>query len=436
MIELLVESTIYTPYLHDIYDAATYGAPRGTFYQITRDTIPYQPRPTSFRLKTDRLDQPLKIYIEREEYPREPISIRDLADEYDITTSTSESVVNIILGLGVNKILIETTTLPKEEYRINVVVNDIHVIWVSFLRDFYTNVIRKVTDQKNAINSLYATRLVEPFLPIQDLLPQIDSLKSLTTRMALMGLIYSAGTNSGVDDLLKALTLGTPVYRPMDKDSFELDPAADPWTNISSQFYGTEAHAWIPNYGITKYVALIRYLAANPKNYSIVDLNEHQIRFKFQGRLRSHLFDMDKFGADYLQELARSECFNNIRVSILMESEATFRLKAASYQFDLVLQNPIGNARESLDIEVPFDSNLPFDSDTVDPFSDGWIGWSLSGRFEQNENRQLALDSFVCHTPPHLAEAWPYESHFVQALGNARSDIELTIDPKVTGSVV
>lgn len=436
MIRLEILPTIYTPYLHQIFDASSYGAPRGTFYQITRDTIPYQPRPTSLILHTTRVGELHKLYIEREELPRAPVDSRDVEDEYDIIPASESFAVNIVLGLGLNKIQVETVGDSREEFQLNIVVNDIHTIWVSFLRDYYTNVIRKVNDQKNAISSLYATRLVEPFLSIQDLLPQIESLRTMTTKLALRGVLHSPGTNDGTTDLIKALTLGTPVYNEMDKRTFELDPAADPWTNLSSQFYGTEAHCWIPNQGITRYAALIKYISANPSNFSLVDINEQQIRFYYQGKLRSHLLDLDRFGADYFQQLARTECFNNIRVSIIMQSHMNFRFAAASYTFDLVLEKPIGNARISWDQDIPFDQNLPFDSDAVDPFSDGWLGISLSGRFEQLENQQLALDSFVAHTPTNYSESFPYQSWYTRSLNNVRADAEMVVSINVSGEII
>jgi hypothetical protein len=436
MIELKVEPTIYKPYLDAIYDAYPFGAPKGTFYQITKDTIPYLPRPTPLRLITTRLNESLKIFIEREKDPGAGVDERELATELDFTPTTTESVISIQLGLGLNKILVETTTGNFEEFRIFITVNDILTIWLSFLRDFYTNVIRKVDTQKQAISSLYATRLIEPFLPIQDLLPEIASVRTLTTRLSLMGLLHSAGTNEGTNDLIKALTLGNPVYKTMEKDTFDIDPEGDPWTNLASQFYGTEAHSWIPNYGITKFATLVKFIASNPSNYQIVDINEQQIRYYYQGKLRTHSFDLDRFGADFLQAIARSECFNNIRVSINVLSNMFFRMKAASYTFDLVLENPIGNSRISLDINQPFDQNLPFDSDTVDPYSDGWVGWSLSGRFEQYENQQLGLDTFICQTPPTYGEPWPYGSYFTQALNNARYDIPLVIEASVTGEII
>ena len=431
MLELEIEQSIYKPYLDQIWENQPYGAPRGTFYQIDKDTIPYLPRPTVLRLKTDRINEPLKMWIERSNESEAGVDSRENADEYDIIPTSENSTISVQLGLGKNKILIETTTGVQESFFFYITVNDILTIWLSFLRDFYTNVIRKVDVQKQAINSLYATRLVEPFLPIQDLLPEIQSLRTLATRLSVNGILHSSGTNEGTNDLIKALSLSNPVYNQMDKDWFEFDPEGDPWTNLASQFYGTEAHVWIPNYGITKFTTLVKYLSANPSQYEIVDINEQQIRYMFQGKLHTHSFDLDRYGADFIQQLARTECFNNIRVSMTIESLMSWRMKGASYTFDLVLENPIGNARSSFDVDLPFDSNLPFDSDDVDPWSDGWIGWSLSGRFEQYENQQLGLDTFIAQSQPEFGNPWPYYSYFTQSLNTTRSDIPLDVELEI-----
>lgn len=428
MIKISIEPTIYTDLLHSIYDGEVFGAPKGTFYLLSRDTVPYVPRPTSFKIETTRIGESLKIYVDRSVVPDNLNRNLDLIDEIDYTANSSVSVIPITLGPGTNVITIETTTGYHETSSIRVETSNIVTFWQAFLRDFYTNVIKKIDSQKNAINSLYSTRLVEPFLPIQDLLPETQSFKSITTRMAIVGLVHSSGTNEGTSDLIKSLTLGTPVYKQMDKDTFDFDPDGDPWTNLASQFYGTEAHAWIPNYGITKFISLIKFLAANPSNYQILEINEQQIRYIYQGILRTHIFDMDRYGSDFLQSLTRSECFNNIRVSLTKNVIKTFRLKTASYTFDLVLNNPIGNARKSLDINTPLDQNLTFDSDSVDPFTDGWVGWSLSGRFEQYENQQFHLDSFVAHTPPNYNEPWAYDSNLTQCLSNMKYDIPLPVN--------
>jgi hypothetical protein len=436
VLTLEIEHSIYKPYLDSMWETQPYGAPRGKFYELTKDTIPYLPRPTIFKLKTDRINESFKIFVERSQDSDAGVDNRTATDEYDVIPASEESTIAIQLSLGKNKILIETTFGVYENFIFYVTVNDILTIWLSFLRDFYTNVIRKVDIQKRAINSLYATRLVEPFLPIQDLLPEIQSLRTLSTRLAVNGILHSPGTNEGVNDIIKSLTLSNPVYYTMDKDTFEFDPEGDPWTNLASQFYGTEAHMWLPNYGITKYITLIKYLAANPSTFEIVDVNEQQLRYIFQGKLRTHAFDLDKYGADFLQQLSRTECFNNIRVGVVITSYVEWRLKGASYTFDLILENPIGNARQSFDIDKPFDSNLPFDSDDVDPWSDGWVGWSLSGRFEQYENDQFELDTFITHSPPRYSESWPYYSYFTQSLNTVRNDVDLPVEFTITGGEI
>lgn len=434
MIKIAVEATIYSELLELMRNNDPFSAPSGTFYLLNSNTVPYYPRPTQFRVTTDRVGQTLKVFIDREEPPGSGVSTQDLPTEYDLAANQEESVFSIQLGYGRNKLLIQTQD-GQDPYQFNVYVNDIMTIWVSFLRDFYTNVLRKIQDQKNAIYSLYATRLAEPFLPIQDLLPEIQSLRTLATRLSLMSLIHSPGTNEGISDICKALTLSTPIFNDMERRTDDLDPDSDPWTNLTSQFFGSEAHVWIPNYGIMKWVALIKFLSANPTNYQLAEVSEHQVRFFFQGKLRTHSFDLDKYGSDFIQSLARVECFKNVTVTLYVDSRLSFRMKAASYTLDLVLENPVGNARLSLDRDTPFDQNLPFDSDTVDPFSDGWIGISLSGRFEQMENQQFGFDSFVCHTPPHYDEAWVYDSYFTRALTNTRYDIPLNINVSVSGTV-
>lgn len=238
-------------------------------------------------------------------------------------------------------------------------------------------------------------------------------------------MIHHVGTDSGVNDLLKAMSLTTPVYKSMDKDTFEVYPALDPWTNAASQFAGKEAHVWIPNVGIVCWVAFLSYINNQPDLFDIVSVSEDEVVVRFQGELQRHNFDFDLFGTDFLTSLAQSECFKSITVSVSIKSNLTTIICAAAYPFDMHIteETQLGNSRPSLDIDVPFDSGRALDADDVDPFTDGWVGLSLTGRFEQGlENH--CLDTFVMPSTLYSGNVCCYEGYHTQIVEHQNLEVE------------
>lgn len=437
MLKASVEPTIYTPIIDSIFSQDPWGAPVGRFYLLHEGrTVPTTNKPTIISIETDRVNEPLEVQIIYKEAPPDVgVLKKDRSTTINLVTEGEKITIPLQLGPGRNDITITTRSQPIEITYLIIYTNEIVSLWESFARDFYTNVTRVIETEKNAINSPFGIRLVEPFLAVQELLPDTQSLKVLTARMLVRGLLHSVGNQSGQTDILKALTVSTPAYSSMDKMTFNFDPDLDPWVDAASQFSGTEAHVWVPNFGILAWYAFWKFLVSNPTNYTILSIDEHRIVFEHQGKIRSHLFDFDRFGTDFLQALAREDCFKSIYIDMSMASFVTLKMCAAAYTFDLFLENPIGNCRASFDIGKPFDIDCPFDSDPVDPFSDGWLGWSLSGRFEQRDNQPLALDSWVVPSIAYTGDTCVYDGFFTQNLTNTRYDVEMPVNVMVSGEI-
>lgn len=437
MLKASISKSIYSPIIDSIFEQDVWGAPVGRFYLLIPDqTVPMTLYPTVINIETDRVGEPLEISVVYKENPPDVgVLPSQKPTTINVVPSGTLTTMPVQLGQGRNDITITTRVEPRETAYLIVYTNEIMSLWESFARDFYTNVTRMIDTEKQAINSPFGIRLVEPYLAVQELLPDTQSLKVLTARMLVRGLLHSVGNKSGQDDILKSLSVSTPVYSTMNKLTYDFDPDLDPWIDAGSQFSGTEAHVWVPNYGIMAWTAFWKYLKANPSNYELLSINETVISFLHQGHVRRHYFDFDRFGTDFLQALAREDCFKSIYITIAMSSQVVFRFCAASYTFDLYLEKPIGNCRESFDIDVPFDQDCPFDADPVDPFSDGWLGWSLSGRFEQRENQPLGFDTFVVPAIDYLGDYCVYDGFFTQNLTNTRYDVELPVEILVQGEV-
>ena len=437
MISASVQATIYDGIIAGMQTKDPWGGPKGVFYLLNDVIVPYTPRPTVIRIETDRLGEPIEIEVVQPDEVDVGVDPRANNKLKTIVTTSSTTTVGMQLSRGMNKIRVQVLDRPEEVVYLLINATTIVALWEAFARVLYSVSNSIIEEQKRAIYSKLATRIFEPFVPFQDLLPDTQSLQIIATRLVARGLLHSVGTNVGVTDLIKALTLSTPIYNTMDKYSFEVFPSLDPWTNAASQFGGKEAHVWIPNLGIANWLAFLGYISNQPDLFTIVNITEDEVVFYFQGQLQRHQFDFDAFGTDFLTSLARTECFKSITVLVIINSKLIITLCAAAYTFDLYItsDSAIGTGRTTFDSGIPFDSNIPFDSDPIDPFTDGWVGLSLTGRFEQDPQDPHCLDTFVTPSTTYSGVPCCYNSYYTQLLINNLYNLEVVVDPVVTGFV-
>jgi len=435
MLEIKLQNSLYNDLINKMRTPDPWGAPKGKFYLLQGTITPFIPTATTFEVTTDRLNEQILIELTREESP--DIGVPDAKQPRILTiVPVAElTVISLQLSQGANKIMITTVNEPQEVSYLIVRAVTLVTLWQAFTTVFYGDIRRIIDEQKRAISSPFATRLIEPFISFQDLLPDLQSLQALSLKFLTRGMIHSVGTNDGVLDMLKALGLTTPVYQNMDKFTFDFDPELDGWNNVASQYGGQEAHVWLPNLGVATWVAFIRYIEAHSDIYLLERITENQVAVTIQGELQKHLFDFDRYGADFLTSLSQSECFKSITINILMYSLHILKFCAASYTFDLIITDPIDSRRPGFDSGIPFDSGYPFDSDPVDPFTDGWVGVSLTGRFEQNALETHALDTFVVPSTSYPGAYCSYAGFYTQQLTNHRWDIEMPVDIIVTGDI-
>jgi hypothetical protein len=423
MLDIYLQESVYAPIIESMITSDPWGAPQGPFYLLNGNVTPKVPRATSFIIETDQVGSVVRVDIAKVNPAAIGVDPRSNPQTYFFQTIGTTTAVAIQLNPGLNQIQAQILGNPAEIVYYQVSASTIVALWEGWARVLYNEAVAIINDQEQAIFSNVGTRLLEPFINFQDLLPDIQSLQILSTRLIARGMIHNVGTNSGVQDLLTAFTLGTPVLRTMERDNFDQD-VLDPYTNTASQVYGQEAHIWMPNLGVASWAAFLRYLAAQEDLYTPVKVSEDEVAVTYQNNLQIHTFNFATFGLDFITALALSQCFKSISINILLNSQVAFKICAAAYTFDLFItpSDPIGLSRISFDINVPFDQNLPFDNDDVDPFNEGWIGLSLDGRFEQEELTQHCLDTFVI---PSVAFGGPeccYNGYYTQVVEHQKYD--------------
>jgi len=438
MIKVSIQETIYSGIIQSMQtDNAPWVPPKGPFYLLEGNIVPFTPNPTVIRIETDKVGYAILVEIDQIGDFGSGVDIRKRQRSYTVVASSSVVTTGIQLGQGRNLITVSILNKPSEIDYLIVNATIITALWESFARVLYSVSTKILDEQNRAISSELATRLFEPFIPVQELLPDVQSLKILAIRLAAKGLIHSVGTNLGVTELIKALSLSTPIYKNMDKDSFEIFPALDPWVKSASQFGGLEAHIWLPNVEVASWLAFLSFISNQPDLYTIHSITESEVIVEYQGDIQRHLYDFDRFGSSFLTSQASSECFKSIIINVTMASQQKLKLCVGTYTFDLVITDTglLGNCRPHLDNESPFDSGCVFDTDPIDPFSDGWIDLSLSGRFEVDYPITIhAFDTFVVPSAA-TAESCVYESWYTQVIKNQKYEIELPVSIDVTGYI-
>jgi hypothetical protein len=438
VISVAIQESIYSDIIKSMQtDNAPWVIPKGMFYLLNHVIVPFTPQPTVIRIETDRVGEPINILVDQIGEFGSGVDVRSQQTTYTVVAQSSVITKGIQLGRGRNLITVQVQSRPDDVAYLIINATSIVAMWEAFARVLYSVSTRIIDEQKSAISSDLATRLIEPFISFQDLLPDIQSLKILTTRLVTKGLIHSVGTRLGVNELTKALTLTTPVFKNMDKDTFDLYPALDPWTCSASQFGGQEAHVWLPNIGITSWLAFLSFISSQPDLYNIISVTENEVVVEYQGDIQRHNFDFDQFGTDFLVSQATTECFKSIVVTASMQSIVTVRMCAAAYTFDLYITSDtlLGDCRGNFDTNRPFDNNCPFDADPIDPFTDGWVDLSLTGRFEQDYPYTHTLDTFIVPSTAYTGSLCGYEGYYTQLIANHKYEIDVPVDITVNGYI-
>jgi hypothetical protein len=435
MIKVSVQPSIYSDILTSMQTGDTpWIAPKGQFYLLDGAIVPLTPHPTVLKLETDRINEIIRIEVVQQNSSVTGIDPRKNQKTYTVIANSSITTVGVQLSRGLNKISVSVLNYPDDFDFLITRATSIVALWEAFARVLYQESFRIIDEQQRAISSKLATRLLEPFIGFQTLLPDLQSLQILATRLVARGLIHTVGTNTGVNELGKALSLTSPVYTPIGKATEDLDLALDPFSKATG---GQEAHVWIPNIGITNWLAFIGYISNQPDLFEIVSISEREVAVIYQGELQRHQFDFDAYGTDFLTSLAQSECFKSISILVTIFSEITFPICAASYTFDLYVtaDNLLGQCRLNFDSPKPFDTDCLLDADDVDPFTDGWLNLSLTGRFEQDFPLQHVLDTFVIPSTTYTGSTCGYPGYYTQIVTNQKYEVDLPVDIAVSGWV-
>ena len=407
-----------------LFDSLVGAVPAGKFYDHTYPLVMWSGDPSRFVLYTDNLNVPVSITVERLVDFKPTTNPGNLIQDVSIVPVNEIESFKISLGKGKNR-LIATEQIAGGRTAYLEVVASTNTLFFEVMGREINVAQEKVNEQSQALYSKYSTRMLDQVIQFQGLLPSIQSMKILSTKLLVRSAVHFPAREIGVRNLIESFTLNTPVLQSQRESSrprIERSRIQRGSQNIS----GKEAHVWFPNLSVTRWVAFTKMADALKQNYKINSLTDDQVKVTYKDKIQTHQFDFDE-GTNFITNLSITDCFNGIEVFGKIKTKSSYVICVWSYPFDTYVTEkfPIGRSRTLLDLDIPFDSGFSFDTDPVDPWVDGWVGWSLDGRFD-DPIQDLALDSSVAPALGYVGEKCVYtRGPYTQLFNSTRSDIDI-----------
>ena len=416
------------------------GIPTGNFTNVDASFTQYSVFETSFRVTTDSVGK------------RHTIRATLVSLDNNFTVASKNRIVEKTI-VPVNNTFVITLPLRKGENQIDVFTDNdntfttvlashVGTFVTAYAREIFNSTQNPLDEQTRALFSRFSSRMPEILIPFQDLYADPKSLRTLISRFLTRAYMTKNGSTEGVRDFTAALLGTTPIFVPTKTDEGVFEPNVVPLFRRQLEFSGFEAHTWIPNFEIVHWLSFIRLIDAARNYYTIEEIGESEVLVRAGGIPEIHRFDFDNPAATAYSEFN----FTDFRVIVKILSKLNIRICAAGYPFDLFItaENPLGDSKLFLDSGIVFDSGETWDSGYLDPGDDGWIGFPLSGRFEQyalnSTPIQFALDSlFITPAFTSMLDECVYEGFLTQQLmlysQVLETDFEISVDGEVNEGV-
>lgn len=410
--------------------------PPGTFYDnFNYPIISWESTPTNFILETDQFNVPVRLTLTGSGDYHQNVDSQNLRGNTTVVPGNPTTTFSMTLKRGLCRITATELIDGGRTAYLDVIASTNCVILEPIAREVFVSQ-DLYNQQSAAIFSPFSTRLLDQVINFQNLLTGLESLKSMTTRLAIRGFVHFPARQLGIPNVVEAFSLNTPVFR----DSRDFTPYDIEQSRIlrSTEIEaGEEAHVWFPNLAVTRWLAFLSLADSLRQNYEVLEIQDNQIEINYKGQDQTHQFDFNAVGSNFLTNLSFNDCFNNIEMTLSMQMNLNYKWCVWSYTFDeyVMANDPIGRTRVMFDEGVPFDTGRNFDTDPIDPFSDGFIGWSLDGRFEQQAQNttqaQLGLDSHMVPSSQYTGPACVYPHGPYSQMLNTMN-FEIPIDAEIS----
>lgn len=387
--------------------------PSGSFYDnFSYPLISWKKDPINFTLESDQFNIPVSITLTGAGDYHQNVDSQNLRGNTTVVPGNPTTTFSLTLKRGLNRITATEQIPGGRTAYLDVIATTNCVILEPIAREVFVSQ-NLYNQQSDAIFSPFSTRLLDQVINFQNLLTGVESLKSMTTRLAIRGFVHFPARELGVQNVVESFALNTPVFRDS-RDFVPFDLERSRILRSTEIEAGEEAHVWFPNLAVTRWLAFISLADSLRQNYEVLDIKDDRVRIDYKSQIQNHRFDFNAVGSSFLTNLSFNDCFNNIQMTFSTSMNLNYKWCVWSYLFDefVTADDPIGRSRFLFDEGVPFDEGKNFDTDPIDPFSDGFVGWSLDGRFEQQapstQQAMLGLDSHMVPSHTYVGPACIY----------------------------
>ncbi len=413
------------------------GIPRGKFTNLSGPVTQFTAQETAFSITTDSpgMKHTIRATLISNDTRSNVLKVRNRIVEKQFVPINTTTTEFISLLKGEN--LIEVFTENDSTFT-SVISSHVGTFVTTYAREVFSSTQNPLDEQTRALFSDFSSRMTEILIPFQDLYADPKSLRTLISRFVTRSYMTKSGSTQGVRDFAAALLGTTPIFVPTQTDRTIFEPSVVPIFKSQLEFGGYEAHVWIPNFEIVHWLAFIRLINNARHFYKIQEIGEHEILVLANEFAERHLFDFDDPAATAYSEFT----FTDFRIVVEVLDKLFIRFCAAAYPFDLFItpDSLLGQKRLAFDSNLPFDSGDLLDAPALDPGDTGWVGLSLTGRFEEFASNTdpviYALDSlFITPSPTSGLEDCVYDGYFTQIVSTFSSEQTLDIDVETEGSL-
>lgn len=357
------------------------------FYLKRPFFVPWSIEPTQFILETSEPSAQHTFTVNRTEITT-------------IVPGTDVLPIQFRLVQGANRIEVRT---PTQVIVVTIAATAIEA-WVSTVgREIYLDALKRLIEVEQQLAGPWTTRISAHLYQFSDLFVSATMPRLHQTRLALVALINRTGFGDGVRGLATAVSYSTPwVTRNRDSE-FALPGQYTNYPGVTTYPTSTEVSGrvldlWYPNPCLAAKLALTQLALSvgapdvpEPKPLQLIDISDVQLLLRMSGGpVEAHYLDPASLGCSNIEDIFAS-CTQSQRVFVTSDEIVDISMQLPQLYFDEGVERPLNFGFWDMGYGLDgFDSGFPglggFDTfDNVDPddvFGDGFLGVSLSNRFD------------------------------------------------------
>lgn len=369
---------------HDILQRFLDKVPEGGFYLKSDVILPLRYEKTPFLLEVSEPGVPLFFTVSKVR-----LDGSDRISETILIHPNKTSTVFLQLAQGRNLVHV-TSAIGTAE--LIVVSSYFATLFSSLAEEIFEHTDLKLTELKSSLFSRTSSRIAEHFFRFSNILPEANMPRRLSSRMALGAFFGYPASEAGISRLISASTINTPVLREtlVSRDTF--DPIPFPLYRSQEDFGGFEADIWLPDPCGTNWYLFLKLLSSSSSGVDclVTKASEDEVVLS-SGDFHERHQARGVLEEDCSLEDLLPDCFDKIRVSVGLKVVSSFAFCFTAYSFDEEVTQCGALGARYLDCGREFDLDISLDKGDeawdlegtlVDPFSDGFLGFGLSNRFD------------------------------------------------------